>query len=79
MLFVCLFDLGFGHLICKAIVLCYQACGQRQTTNEVHKVADGATSGFEFSMEIYGDDDDTTAIQDQQHKIEFIHLWSFSS
>ena len=40
-------------------------------------MADGATSGFEFSMEIYGDDDDTTAIQDQQHKIKFIHLWSF--
>ena len=57
-----------GHLIWKAIVLCYQACGQRQTTNEVHKVADGATSGFEFSMEIYGDDDNMTGIQDQQHK-----------
>jgi hypothetical protein len=42
-------------------------------------VADGATSGFEFSMEIYGDDDDTTAIQDQQHKKKFMHLWSFSS
>ena len=63
-----------GHLIWKAIVLCYQACGQRQTTNEVHKVADGATSGFEFSMEIYGDDDNMTAIQDHQHKKKFIHL-----
>ena len=40
-------------------------------------MADGATSGFEFSMEIYGDDDDTTAIQDQQHKIKFINYGVF--
>ena len=30
---------------------------------------------FGFSMEIYGDDDDTTAIQDQQHKVKLIHFF----